>query len=51
MSWNMARYIWTACGAGWFVLYLLTQSIPAMLVCVGCLAVAGLMTIIEECLK
>ena len=41
-------YVWTACGAGWFVIYLLSQHVGAMFVTVGCLAVAGLISILEE---
>jgi hypothetical protein len=41
-------YVWTACGAGWFVLYMITQHVGALLATVGCLAVAGVITILEE---
>ena len=46
--WRVAMYTWTACGAGWFVIYFLTQNLAAMFVTTGCLAVAGLISIMES---
>jgi hypothetical protein len=43
-------YVWTVCGAGWLILYAITQSVGALFATVGCLAVAGVIIILEEIL-
>ena len=41
-------YVWTACGGIWFSIWMTSGHTPALFVSVGCLAVAGLTTILEE---
>jgi len=42
------EYVWTVFGGVWFGIWMTLGDVRALLVCVGCLAVAGLMLILEE---
>jgi len=34
-------YIWTTCAAGWFVIAVTLDHVPAFFVCLGCLCLAA----------
>lgn len=39
-NWKVGEYIWTASAAGWFVLGVVVESLPALLTSLGCLTLA-----------
>jgi hypothetical protein len=46
MKWG--AYVWSACAAGWGVLWVVTGVVQALVVAVGCAACAGLWLIVGE---